>query len=76
MPITISLVEDYDGLRETLAALLNVAPGLRCLGAYSTGEAHVAGAGRLALEDQTVASGVTEFSIPRLMTYAVIDLRR
>ena len=49
---------------------------IRVRGAYSTGEAHVAGAGRLALEDQTVASGVTEFSIPRLMTYAVIDLRR
>ena len=49
---------------------------IRVRGAYNTGEAHVAGAGRLALEDQTVASGVTEFSIPRLMTYAVIDLRR
>ncbi len=38
MPITISLVEDYDGLRETLAAFLNEVPGLRCLGAYRTGE--------------------------------------
>jgi len=38
MPITVSLVEDNDGLRETLAALLNEVPGLRCVGAYGTGE--------------------------------------
>jgi DNA-binding NarL/FixJ family response regulator len=38
MPITISLVEDYDGLRETLVTLLNEVPGLRCVGAYRTGE--------------------------------------
>ena len=38
MPITISLVEDYDGLRETLANLINEVPGLRCVGAYRTGE--------------------------------------
>ena len=38
MLITISLVEDYDGLRETLAAFLNDVPGLRCVGAYRTGE--------------------------------------
>jgi hypothetical protein len=49
---------------------------VRLRGAYAQGDAYVAGAGRLALEDRTVASGATEFSIPRLMTYAVIDLRR
>jgi hypothetical protein len=49
---------------------------IRLRGAYRGGEAYVAGAGRLSLEDQMVASGVTEFSIPRLTTYAVIDLRR
>src|ERR1041385_4155156 len=38
MPIKISLVEDYDGLRETLARFLNDVPGLRCVGAYRTGE--------------------------------------
>jgi DNA-binding NarL/FixJ family response regulator len=38
MAITISLVEDYDGLRETLARFLNDVPGLRCVGAYRTGE--------------------------------------
>jgi hypothetical protein len=49
---------------------------IRLRGVYGEGEAYVAGAGRLALEDRTIASGVTEFSIPRLTTYAVIDLRR
>jgi len=48
---------------------------IRLRGAYPEGEAYVAGAGRLPLEDQVVASGATEFSIPRLTTYAVIDLR-
>ena len=47
---------------------------IRLRGAYRDGEAHVAGAGRLALEDRIVASGATEFSISRLITYAVIDL--
>jgi hypothetical protein len=47
---------------------------IRLRGAYSNGEARVAGAGRLALQDQIVSSGVTEFSLPRLTTYAVIDL--
>ena len=47
---------------------------IRVRGAYRDGEAHVAGAGRLALQDRIVASGATEFSIPRLTTYAVIDL--
>jgi hypothetical protein len=47
---------------------------IRLRGAYRGGQAYVAGAGRLPLEDQVVASGVTEFSIPRLMAYAVIDL--
>jgi hypothetical protein len=47
---------------------------IRLRGAYGNGEAHVAGAGRLALQDQVVAQGATEFSLPRLTTYAVIDL--
>lgn len=47
---------------------------IRLRGAYGNGQAHVAGAGRLALQDQIVASGATEFSLPRLTTYAVIDL--
>jgi hypothetical protein len=43
-------------------------------GAYRPGDAQVAGAGRVPLEDFAVADGATEFSIPRLVTYAVIDL--
>ena len=47
---------------------------IRLRGAYGIGEAHVAGVGRVALQDQLVAQGATEFSLPRLTTYAVIDL--
>jgi hypothetical protein len=53
---------DIDGLR------------IRVRGSYGGGEARVAGAGLVALQDQMVASGATEFSVPRLTTYAVIDL--
>jgi DNA-binding NarL/FixJ family response regulator len=38
MPITISLVEDHSGLRESLATLLNNVPGFRCLARYANGE--------------------------------------
>jgi DNA-binding NarL/FixJ family response regulator len=38
MPITISLVEDHSGLRESLAMLLNNVPGFRCLDRYANGE--------------------------------------
>ena len=38
MPITVWIVEDDRGTRETLAMLLNQTPGLRCLGASATGE--------------------------------------
>jgi hypothetical protein len=43
-------------------------------GAYRPGDAQVAGAGRVPLEDFAVADGATEFSVPHLVTYAVIDL--
>jgi hypothetical protein len=43
-------------------------------GAYRPGDAQVAGAGRMPLDDFAVADDATEFSIPRLLTYAVIDL--
>jgi hypothetical protein len=49
---------------------------LRLRGSYREGEAHVAGTGRTALTDQVSADGATEFSIPRLGTYAVVDLRQ
>ena len=48
---------------------------IRLRGTYREGEAHVAGAGRQTLEDRVVAEGATEFSIARLETYAVVDLR-
>jgi hypothetical protein len=47
---------------------------IRLRGAYRGREALVAGAGRLPLEDLVVAEGATEFSVPRIATYAVIDL--
>jgi hypothetical protein len=48
---------------------------IRVRGNYGDGEVHVAGAGRLALEDRVVSGGATEFTIPRLATYAVVDLK-
>ena len=47
---------------------------VRLRGAYGTGEAFAAGAGRVALQDHVVAGGATEFSLPRIGIYAVIDL--
>lgn len=47
---------------------------IRLRGSYRNSEAHIAGAGRLPLEDHVVAGGATEFSVPRIATYAVIDL--
>ena len=47
---------------------------IRIRGAYGKGDALVAGAGRLPLADFAVAGGATEFSVPRISTYAVIDL--
>jgi DNA-binding NarL/FixJ family response regulator len=38
MPITVSLFENNHGLRESFAALLNGAPGLRCVSAHRTAE--------------------------------------
>jgi hypothetical protein len=47
---------------------------LRVRGAYPGGDAYVAGAGRVALQDHGVADGATEFTLPRFGVYAVIDL--
>ena len=47
---------------------------IRLRGAYRNGEAYIAGSGRVALDDQVVAEGTTEFSLPRIATYAAIDL--
>jgi hypothetical protein len=48
---------------------------IRVRGTYGDGEVYVAGAGRLALEDRVVSGGATEFTVPRIATYAVVDLR-
>jgi hypothetical protein len=47
---------------------------LRVRGAYGSGDAWVAGTGRVALQDHVVADGATEFTLPRFGVYAVIDL--
>jgi DNA-binding NarL/FixJ family response regulator len=38
MPTTIAIIEDDDGTREKLTALLNQTPSLRCVAAYASGE--------------------------------------
>src|SRR5947207_1871192 len=43
MPITVSIVEDNRGTRDTLVALLGRTSGLSCLGSYSSGESALAG---------------------------------
>jgi hypothetical protein len=47
---------------------------IRVRGRYANGAAHVAGLGRVPLQDHVTESGTTEFSVPRLTTYAVVDL--
>jgi hypothetical protein len=48
---------------------------VRLRGTYGGGEAHVPGAGTLTVHDVETAGGFTEFSVPQITTYAVIDLR-
>jgi len=43
MPITVSVVEDHDQTRASIVAILRRAPGLKCLEAYPTAEAALAG---------------------------------
>ena len=38
MPITVSIVEDNEQLRNTLARVLNRSEGFRCLSHYGTAE--------------------------------------
>ncbi len=49
---------------------------IRLRGAYRDGTAYVPGAGAVTLQDFVVADGATEFSLPVLTTYAVVDLRK
>ena len=48
---------------------------IRLRGVYGDGAAEVAGAGRLQLQERVVADGATQFSVSRIVTYAVIDLK-
>jgi hypothetical protein len=48
---------------------------IRLRGAYGDGAVLAAGAGRLPLQELVVANGATEFSVPRMVTYAAIDLK-
>ena len=43
-------------------------------GSFAEGMAYVAGAGRVGLEERTFAEGGTEFTVPRLGPYGVVDL--
>ena len=49
---------------------------VRVLGEYSKHELRVAGAAGVELQDYSVEAGATEFTLPELRTYAVIDLSR
>jgi hypothetical protein len=48
---------------------------IRVKGTWPEGEARVPGLGRVALLDHVVRDGATEFSLPVLDVYAVVDLR-
>jgi hypothetical protein len=47
---------------------------VRVRGAHPEGEAYVAGQGKVPLEDRGVVDGGTEFTVPRLGPYGVVDL--
>ena len=49
---------------------------VRIHGKYREREAQVFGAGRIALDEFVVTGPASEFSIPRMTTYAVVDLER
>jgi hypothetical protein len=49
---------------------------VRVLGAYPQGKLSAYEHSRAALEDYTVEDGATEFTIPEMGSYAVVDLRR
>jgi len=48
---------------------------IKLRGTYASGTATVFGAGRLPLDELVAGDGATEFSVPRLTAYAVIDLQ-
>lgn len=48
---------------------------VRVRGAFAEGSGHVSGTGRVALEERVVLDGFTEFSLPRIGLYTVVELR-
>lgn len=48
---------------------------VRVLGAFPEGAAFVSGLGRVALEERVVEAGATEFSLPRVGVYTLVELR-
>jgi hypothetical protein len=48
---------------------------VRVRGAFPEGEGFVSGLGRTALEERVVADGATEFSLPRIGVYTLVELR-
>lgn len=48
---------------------------VRVRGPYQGGDAYIAGSGQAAVQDQAVADGAIEFSLPKISAYAVVDLR-
>ena len=47
---------------------------VRLRGTYGEAEAYVAGTGKVTLDDRGIVDGATEFTVPRLGPYGVIDL--
>lgn len=58
-PITVCVVEDDCGTREKLAALIECAPTLRCLGTYGSGEEAVRG-----IPDQSPDAVLMDVNLP------------
>jgi hypothetical protein len=48
---------------------------IRLRGTYRNGDAYVPGQGRVDVIDFSAADGATEFSVPLLTTYAIVDLK-
>ena len=48
---------------------------IRVYGTYAGGDAYIAGVGKVALQDRTAVDGATEFTVPKMGAYAVVDLR-
>jgi hypothetical protein len=48
---------------------------VRVRGSFPEGEGHVSGVGWVALDERVVEGGFTEFSLPRIGVYTLVELR-